>query len=178
MTWEPDDVEQTWRKRPSRPGRQDDAPPTPGHLYEAMRRFFEEEDWKFVEMEGQTALRLGCTGENGEWTCYAQIKEEPGRFLFYSVLSVKAPETKRAFVSEFITRANFGMVLGNFEMDYADGEIRYKTSAYLEDFQPTKDFFHTLVYTNLLVMDKYLPGIMSLIYAGMTPEKAIGHVSG
>jgi len=181
MTWEPDDAEQTWRKRPLRPDRPEKSEiPTSatGQLYEAMRRFFEEEDWKFVEIEGEAALKLGCTGENGEWTCYAQIKEEPGRFLFYSVLSVKVPEAKRSTAAEFITRANYGMVLGNFEMDFADGEIRYKTSAYLEDIEPTKDFFHTLVYTNLLVMDKYLPGVMSVIYAGMSPEQAIGHVGG
>ena len=82
-----------------------------------------------MEMEEKSALRLGCTGENGEWTCYAQIREEPGRFIFYSVPAAKAPEARRAAVAEFITRVNYGMVLGNFEMDYSDGEIRYKTSA-------------------------------------------------
>lgn len=173
-----DDAEQTWRKRPLRPEPEEEPTARTGGLFDAMRRFFEEEDWKFVEIEGQSAIRLGCTGENGEWSCFAQIKNEPGRFLFYSVLAVKAPETKRAIAAEFITRANYGMVLGNFELDYADGEIRYKTSAYLEDVEPTRDFFHTLVYTNLLVMDKYLPGIMSVIYAGMSAEQAIGNVGG
>jgi hypothetical protein len=178
MTWEPDDSEQTWRKRPSRPGRRDEPAQSSSQLFEAMRRFFEEDEWKFVQVEEQPILRLGCTGENGEWTCYAQMKEEPGRFIFYSVLSAKAPENKRLPLAEFLTRANYGMILGNFELDFGDGEIRYKTSAYVEDFQPSKDFFHTLVYTNLLVMDKYLPGIMSVIYAGMNPEQAIAHVSG
>ena len=179
MTWNPDDAEQTWRKRPLRPGRHQSAAGSPtGQLYDAMRQFFEEEDWKYTEMEGQSALKLGCTGENGEWTCYAQTKVDPGRFIFYSVVSVKAMEPKRAAASEFITRANYGMVLGNFEMDFSDGEIRYKTSAYLEGIAPSKDFFHTLVYTNLLVTDKYLPGIMSVIYAGMSAEQAIGHVGG
>ena len=178
MTWEPDDAEQTWRKRPLRASRTAGSAQEPGQLYTAMRKFFEEEDWKFVEMEGQSALKLGCTGENGEWTCFAQIKENPGRFIFYSVLSAKALEAKRAAVAEFIVRANYGMVLGNFEMDYSDGEVRYKTSAYLEDTAPGRDFFHTLVYTNLLMTDKYLPGLMSVIYAGMSAEQAIGHVGG
>src|SRR5690348_1123728 len=99
-------------------------PKESGQLFEAMRRFFEEEDWKFMEIEGQSALKLGCTGENGEWTCYAQVKENPGRFLFYSVLSARVMESKRAVMAEFIARANYGMVLGNFELDYTDGEIR------------------------------------------------------
>ncbi len=178
MTGEADDAELTWRKRPLGAARAEQPAASNGQLFDAMRRFFQEEDWKYVEMEGQTALKLGCTGENGEWTCYAQIKENPGRFLFYSVLSAKAMETKRSAVAEFIVRANYGMVLGNFEMDYSDGEIRYKTSAYLENIAPSRDFFHTLVYTNLLMTDKYLPGIMSVIYANMPAEQAIGHVGG
>lgn len=178
MTWDQDEAEQTWRKRPLRSPRTEATAPEPGQLFEAMRRFFEEEDWKFVEVPNQSALKLGCTGENGEWTCYAQVKENPGRFLFYSVVSVKAMEARRQVMAEFITRANYGMVLGNFEMDFSDGEIRYKTSAYLEEFAPTRDFFHTLVYTNLLMTDKYLPAIMSVIYAGMTAEQAVGLLGG
>ncbi|HLJ56832.1 MAG TPA: YbjN domain-containing protein [Chthonomonadaceae bacterium] len=178
MPGQPDDAEQTWSKRSLRPRRRDSAPPEPGQLYAAMRRFFEEEQWKFHEIEGQSAVRLGCTGENGDWTCVAQIKENPGRFLFYSVLAVRAPAAERSAVAEFIARANYGMVLGNFELDYTDGEIRYKTSAYLEELLPSRELFHTLVYTNLLMTDKYLPGIMSVIYAGMTPDLAMARVGG
>jgi len=36
--------------------------------------------------------------------------------------------SKRGAVAEFINRANYGIIIGNFEMDFADGEIRYKTS--------------------------------------------------
>jgi len=33
---------------------------------------------------------------------------------------------------KFLTRANYGMMIGNFEMDFTDGEIRYKTSIDVE----------------------------------------------
>jgi hypothetical protein len=33
-----------------------------------------------------------------------------------------------------------------------------------------------LVYTNVLMMDKYLPGIMAVIYGGVSPEQAIAQV--
>src|SRR5690349_6322575 len=107
MTWEPDDSEQTWRKCPARPGREEETPQPAEQLFQAMRRFFEEDDWKFVQVEDQPILRLGCTGEHGQWTCYAQMKEEPGRFSSYSALSEKAPENKRTAIAEFLTRANY-----------------------------------------------------------------------
>ena len=31
-------------------------------------------------------------------------------------------------IAEFLTRTNYSMIIGNFELDFADGEIRYKTS--------------------------------------------------
>ena len=29
-------------------------------------------------------------------------------------------------MAEFLTRANYGIMIGNFEMDFNDGEVRYK----------------------------------------------------
>ena len=37
----------------------------------------------------------------------------------------RGAEIKRQDIAEYLTRANYGMVMGNFEMDYSDGEIRY-----------------------------------------------------
>jgi hypothetical protein len=31
---------------------------------------------------------------------------------------------ERAPPAEFITRANYGLIIGNFELDFEDGEIR------------------------------------------------------
>ena len=175
--WNQGNPEETVRRRPAHPPLVD-MPQSENDLYASMCRFFDEEEWPYLAIEGESAVKLSCTGNNGEWTCYSQIREEPARFLFYSVYNAKALEPRRAAVAEFITRVNYGMVLGNFEMDFTDGEIRYKTSAYLQSLVPAKDFYHTLVYTNLLVTDKYLPGLMSVIYAGMAPEQAVDHAGG
>ena len=47
-------------------------------------------------------------------------------FLLYVTAPVKAPTEKRLVVAEYLTRANWVAVVGNFEMDFRDGEIRYK----------------------------------------------------
>ena len=75
-------------------------------------------------------------------------------------------------MAEFITRVNYGMVLGNFEMDYDDGEIRFKTSIDLEGAMLTDDLVKPLVYANCLMMDKYLPGIMQVI-SGLPADVAV-----
>src|SRR5438552_11284376 len=56
------------------------------------------------------------------------IENERQQFLFYSLCPVRVPQQSRAAISEFVTRANSGLIIGNFEMDFADGEVRFRTS--------------------------------------------------
>lgn len=147
-------------------------------VFDTMVQFFKDDDWRFRQLEERPILQMGFSGRNGSWLCYAQAKNEQQRFIFYSVLEAKSPVEKRPAVAEFLTRANYGLVLGNFEMDYSDGEIRYKTSIDVEGGVLTPEMVKTLVYTNVLMMDKYLPGIMSVIYGNVSPEQAIASVEG
>jgi len=141
-----------------------------------MVQFFEEDDWRFSPIDGQTVLRLGYSGKNGNWQCFAQAKEKTEQCIFYSICPVKAPEPKRPHMAEFIARANYGLVIGNFELDYDDGEIRYKTSIDVEDDRLSSALMKHLVYANILTMDQYMPGIMAVLYAGTEPALAIAQV--
>jgi len=58
----------------------------------------------------------------------AAIMPDLERFLFYLNFRVHAPEQRRACVAEFTTRVNAGLIIGNFEMSYDDGALRYKSS--------------------------------------------------
>ncbi|MEH2032173.1 MAG: YbjN domain-containing protein [Nostoc sp.] len=152
--------------------------PTGGDIFEEMVNFFKADDWPFVQIEGQPVLQIVFQGENGKWTCYANTRIEQQQFIFYSLCSVNAPEDKRLAVAELLTRANSGMLIGNFELDFADGEIRYKTSIDVEGDRLSYAIIRRLVYANVTMMDRYLPGIMSVIYSNATAEDAIAQIEG
>jgi hypothetical protein len=44
-------------------------------LLETVRRFFEEDEWPFEEMEGQTILRTGFRGEKSSWDASKEMNE-------------------------------------------------------------------------------------------------------
>ncbi|MBC7340390.1 MAG: YbjN domain-containing protein [Firmicutes bacterium] len=98
--------------------------------------------------------------------------------MFYSVCPVNVPEGKRLAVAEYLTRANYGLVIGNFEMDFRDGEVRYKTSIDVEGAEIAPALVRNLVYANVITMDRYLPGLLGVIYGNLTPEQAIAQVEG
>lgn len=149
-----------------------------GDLFNVVQRFFTDDEWYFLQMDSQPILQMSFQGKNGKWTCYAQVKEEQYIFFFYSVCPVNVPEDKRMAMSEFLTRANYGLKIGNFEMDFSDGELRYKTSVDVENGSLSSALVSNLVYANLWTMDRYLPGILSVIYGHVTPEVAVGQVEG
>jgi hypothetical protein len=139
---------------------------------------FNVDDWPFTQVEDDTALSLAFKGENGQWMCYARAKEAKEQFVFYSISPVNAPDEKRLAIAEFLTRANYGLSIGNFELDFTDGEIRYKTSIDVEGAELTPALVRSLVYTNVMTMDTYLSGIMAVIYGNYSPADAIAHIEG
>jgi len=148
------------------------------NLFDTIVKYFKADDWNFQQLEGKTVLRMGFQAESGSWQCVAQVIEDDQRFMFYSILQTMVPADKRQAIAEFITRANYGLRIGNFEMDFSDGEVRYKTSIDVEGGSLGEKMWKNMVYLNLLMMDKYLPGVMSVIYSGTSPEQAIAQVEG
>ncbi len=149
-----------------------------GAIYDTMVRFFTEDEWPFTEVEGKPILRTAFSGRNGNWVCFAQAREEHYRFLFYSVCTTNTPEEKRPAMAEFITRANYGMILGNYELDYRDGEVRYKTSIDVEGDELTAALIKQMVYANVQTFDKYLPGVMKVMYTDVPPAEIIAEIEG
>ena len=150
---------------------QDDGP-----IFQAVVQFFDEDGWPYERIEDEEILRLEYEGENGKWRCYASVVEERQRFVFLSSLASYVPKLMRLEASEYLTRANFGMEVGNFEMDFSDGTVRYRTSVDVEGGELTQVMIKNLVYVNIAVFDQYLPGLAKVVKDGKEPEKAIAEV--
>ena len=102
------------------------SPTTDGQFFEEIVNFFEEDGWPFVQIEGEPLLQMVFQGENGKWTCYAKARDDQKQFVFYSVCPLNAPDSKRLAVAEFLTRANYGIIIGNFELDFVSGKFATK----------------------------------------------------
>ena len=145
-------------------------------LFELVVHYFSADGWPVELVDGEEALSTAFRGESGQWSCYARVRAADDQFMFYSLCPIIVPETHRSGVSEYITRANYGMILGNFEMDFADGEVRYKTSIDVENDQLSPALIHRVVVPNVMMMDRYLPGVLSVVYGDVSPAQAIAQI--
>jgi Family of unknown function (DUF1790). len=143
-------------------------------LSSALETFLTNEGWNFTN-DDEKQFHLGINGANGSYKGYFVV-DDP-KLYFYFNIPYNIPENKRQAICEYICRANYGLYLGNFEMDMSDGELRYKTSVnWAEDAVPSDEMFHALIYLNATTVDKYFTGVNAVVYGGISPEKAVADV--
>lgn len=145
-------------------------------LTNLLIRFFEQDNWNFQLSAEKPLLRLPFKGDHGTWNCFAQAIPEQQRVIFYSVMPFPTPEERRVAMAEFITRANYGLLIGNFEMDFRDGEVRYKTSVDVTGGELTYEMIRTLVIANVETLDYYLPGLLRVAMEDCDPAEAVAMV--
>jgi hypothetical protein len=142
-------------------------------LFETIVSYFEQDGWEFTRLPGHQAVEMGAAGEHGNYRLIAVVEADHPIVRFLTFVEGKVPEARRREVMEFLTRANYGLLLGNFEFDVSDGEVRFKCSADLEDAELTHAQFSNLLLIGLTVMDRYFPGLQRVIQGTADPAAAI-----
>lgn len=153
----------------------DDDEVTPS-LSDIVQQFFDEDDWAYVQLSDPSILQLAFQGSAGRWTCLAQCNDADAQVVFYSLCPIIVPEANFGVIAELLMRANDGLIIGNFELDFTRGEIRYKTSLDVEGDRLTPALMRRLVYANVQTLDTYLPSIMAVLEGQCSPTEAIAQV--
>jgi hypothetical protein len=165
----------------------DEAPPAPSagpardhasawRAFATLHAFLRDDGWQPQQLDDKAIFRVYFGGKHGDVRCYAQIRVDLEQFLFYVIAPIKAPEEAREPVARFLIRANFGLRIGNFELDYDDGEVRYKSSLDFEGETLTPGLIRNTIYPAVHTMDVYLPGLLAVMYGNKSPDEAINEI--
>jgi Uncharacterized conserved protein len=139
----------------------------------ALIEFFKAHDWDYKEDNGRPVIYTGVNGENAQLRCLASAGENNEHLVFISIFPVQAPPKKRARCAELLTRINYDLIHGCFEMDFEDGEIRFRTSIGALDLPIAPKQVEHLIFTNLSTMDRYIAPIMRVLYTSERPDDAL-----
>ena len=141
---------------------------------DAVHAFFATEDWPTVDA-GDDVIETAFEGTSTVWPLRVHVFEEDVRAVFVSAFPALVPEEHRSAVAELCNRANFGLAIGNFELDVDGGEVRFRTSIDAEGTTPTPELVRNAVVANVLTMDRYVPAILAVL-DGTDPADAIEDV--
>jgi hypothetical protein len=145
-------------------------------IVDVVVAYFEARAWTVVAVS-ETTLSTPVEGANGTWVAFTNVREEQRQLLVHSVFPEDVPEDRRTEMALFVTRANFGMVIGCFELDLDDGELRFKTSIDVDGAELTDPLIDHVMLANASMMDRYVPGIRSVL-DGMPADLAIAAIDG
>lgn len=141
-------------------------------LAQAINNFLVEDDWKFGFDEDKGVFKFSCDVRSKlkSVDCLIRVREDSYMVIVICRLSAEDCTTEMA---EFITRANYGLNNGNFEMDFNDGEIRYKVFVDCEDSMPNSAIIKNSIYLPIIMFERYGDGIASVIFGVQSPEEAV-----
>jgi len=148
--------------------------PTPA-IKDKLETYLKLRAWDYKYDEADNTYMFWYTGYNAEWGCAARIRDKQRQLVIYSILPVDTPPERRPAMLEWMARANFGLIVGNFEFDLDSGSLRYKTSIDFGEHPPAVRLIKQLFAANLLTTDKYIPSIQS-VFEGMSPIAALSQV--
>jgi hypothetical protein len=94
--------------------------------------------------------------------------------FFYAPTEI--PETKRYQVLEYLSRINYLIPMGHFEMNLDDGTVRFGHAQYKSAHNIETDELLTLMRNGLDRMETFLPGMLRIIHGGIHPVAALAEV--
>lgn len=153
----------------------DESKATLDNSYKAhgnMIQFLFVNGWAPKPLTKQRGSWMIFNGKNGRTTCYAHIQREQEILLFYVVAPFAIPPERRLLMAEFITRVNFHFRLGNFEMNWDDGMLRFKSSVNFQGIELSEALMKYPLYFAALTMDQYLPGLKWVMSGEMSSNEA------
>ena len=142
---------------------------------EFVKNFLDGDDWHY-EMADHGHVATFTGGVGGFTGLYRSF-----RFVMfvgddevqnYAFLPASAKD-KLPQMAEFITRANFGLKYGAFEMDYGDGEVRFHLVFPMTAIRADDMLLPTLLALPPKMLDQYSKGFTEVLMDLKTPEEAV-----
>ena len=139
-------------------------------------RYLDERKWPCNRLADGSTLLSGFNGAEALWDFNLTARQKSADLFLLGVNSFipnKVRPERRAACAELLSRLNFELMLGCFEMNYDDGELRFRTSVLLPGANITSGIVEHLVGFNLSTVDECLKSVLAVLYSDATPEQAL-----
>lgn len=144
---------------------------------EVVKKYFDENDWHYqmTEHEEATFFEGGVnTGDKCKFNAFRFrliVDDDYAQVFFVLPISAKG---KLAEVAEYITRINYTLKRGRFDMDYSDGEVRFHHGISMIGVLANPDvLLSELMILGGMVMSRYAEGVAKIVYGSVDPKVAI-----
>ena len=140
-------------------------------LLDVVRDAIQTLEWE-PDRSDSTSLRVRIAGRTLNFSLVVFTDDVARTFVCYGLLPIRVPEDRRVEVAEVIARINYRLRLGNFDIDFADGEVRYRTGCDVEGGTLTLHMVLTVFGNVCASVDRYGPAVLQVLFGGVSPAEA------
>lgn len=130
--------------------------------------------FELIEDEDEEWLILGLIKtEIGQLRLTVYMQKTMSNFVLYLYHPLTVLQPLRLQAAEFITRANYGLPVGNYELDFEDGELRFKIGLPVLTSPITLAQFGQAIDISLKTIVYYHTPLVRTLFDGIKPAVAI-----
>lgn len=145
-------------------------------LVNIVKQFLVDDDWHFSFDESTGVFDFGLRVKSKIQKINYIVDVHEDELIVYGMCPIGADHTDAnmmAQMAEFLCRANYGLKNGCFELDFRDGEIRFRSFIDCEDLMPSTEVIKNSIHCTAAMFKRYAPGIVDIIFSGCMAKEAI-----
>ncbi len=144
--------------------------------FHTLVEHFRKQGWHHETNEERDILCAHFALQNGECRCMAAVNENDDLLQVFMIFPVVVPPQKRGAVAELCLRTSCELKLGNFDLDFNDGELRFRISVLYPKGELSDDVIQFVMDTILLMTDVHFQAFMTVIYGARSPHEVLRQV--
>ena len=142
-------------------------------LSSCIKSWFDANEMHYSFDEERGVFKLTVNLKSSIQRCTVYVVTRDDAISANGKISLNVPEAKRPAIAEFITRINYTLIAGNFDLDYSDGEISFRTYLHCCDTVPADDDLRHVIYAPFVIWEKYGDAFLNVVFANMDPQAAL-----
>lgn len=140
--------------------------------FQAVIDHFQKNGWNFQVMEACPMLSANFVGQNGTYRLMVAVDETDDLVQVFGFVPLVVPPHRLAAVSELCIRLSRNLKIGRFELNHADGEVRFQTYGAYPLGELNERVLQRVFGLNLAMTDLHFPAFIEVIYTDATPDQA------
>ena len=145
-------------------------------LVNLVKKFLVDDEWHFSFDENTGVFEFGLRIKSKIQKINYIVDVHEDEIVVYGMCPIGVDHNDSnmlAQMAEFLCRANYGLKNGCFELDFRDGEIRYKSFIDCEDVMPSNEVIKNSIHCTAAMFKRYAPGIVDIIFSGSAAKEVI-----
>lgn len=144
-------------------------------VYADFCTMLDEHDWKYDKADN-LVIETGARGDDLAMDITIRVDADRQLVILHSPMPFVVPENMRKQMAVAVSRANHGMVDGDFDYDYESGKIYFRLTTSFRDSLISKDVFEYVIGVSCSTIDDYNDKFLAVVKKEMTVEQILNYI--